>query len=144
MTLRALVLPILLVFVTPTARVRSQKPDVAGFFSNMYASSRTGDIGGATIFISWAKVHNGLEERYYAFVQTAEGVPSEPVLAPVSVTGTALPLHSRTGSTRISVPLRVGSRRMPLLEVSAMDGDSGFRGWSSRAHRREGGSVSSR
>src|SRR2546426_12809601 len=90
MTLRALVLPILLVFVTPTARVRSQKPDVAGFFSDMYASSRTGDIGGATIFISWAKVHNGLEERYYAFVQTAQGAPSEPGLAPVSVAGASL------------------------------------------------------
>src|SRR5437867_6091257 len=72
MTLRALMLPILLVFVAPAARVRSQKPDVAGFFTNMYASSRTGDIGGATIFISWAKVHNGLEERYRSEEHTSE------------------------------------------------------------------------
>ena len=106
MTLRALVLPILLVFVTPTARVRSQKPDVPGFFSNMYASSRTGDIGGATIFISWAKVHNGLEERYYAFVQTAEGVPSEPVLAPVSVTGDSITIAFTDGPYKDISPFK--------------------------------------
>src|SRR5206468_1136385 len=107
MTLRALVLPILLVFVAPTARVRSQKPDVAGFFSNMYASSRTGDIGGATIFISWAKVHNGLEERYYAFVQTAEGVPSEPVLA---MTIRA----SRNPHPLLKLPVRASAVILPL------------------------------
>ena len=39
MTLRALLLPIVLVITSVTASVRSQKADVTGFFSNMYYSS---------------------------------------------------------------------------------------------------------
>ena len=106
MTLRALLLPILLVITSPAASVRSQKPDVTGFFSNMYASSSTGDVGGATIFISWAKVHNGLEERYYAFVQTAEGVPTEPVLAPVSVVGDSIAISFTDGRYKDLSPFK--------------------------------------
>src|SRR5689334_1600184 len=90
MTLRPLLLPIVLVITSPTAGARSQEPDVTGFFSNMYVSSSTGDVGGATIFISSASVHNGMEERYYAFVQTAEGAPTQPVLAPVSAVGDSI------------------------------------------------------
>ena len=106
MTLRALLLPILLVITSPAASVRLQKPDVTGFFSNMYASSSTGDVGGATIFISWAKVHNGLEERYYAFVQTAEGVPTEPVLAPVSVVGDSIAISFTDGRYKDLSPFK--------------------------------------
>src|SRR2546423_12850546 len=125
MTLRALVLPILLVFVTPTARVRSQKPDVTGFFSNMYASSRTGDIGCATSYIPWAKVHNVLEERYYAFVQTAEGVPSEPVLAHVSVTGDSIAIVFTDGPYKDISPLK-GRITADALTVS-FSNEWGFR-----------------
>ena len=106
MTLRALVLPILLVITSGTASVASQNPGVTGFFSNMYVSSRTGDVGGATIFISWAKVHNGLEERYYAFVQTAEGVPTEPVLAPVSVVGDSIAISFTDGRYKDLSPFK--------------------------------------
>ena len=106
MTLRALLVPILLVMTSPTASVRSEKPDVTGFFSNMYVSSSTGDVGGATIFISSASVHNGLEERYYAFVQTAEGVPTEPVLAPVSVVGDSITISFTDGQYKDISPFK--------------------------------------
>lgn len=80
----------LLGLVFPTAGLCLQHAEVTGFFSNMHVGSTTGDVGGATIFISQATVKNGLEERYYAFVQTAEGAPTEPVLAPVSVKGDSI------------------------------------------------------
>ena len=124
MTLRTLVLPILLGSVFPAA-VCSQQADVSGFFSNMYASSITGDIGGATIFISRAKVKNELEERYYAFVQTAEGAPTQPVLAPVSVDGDSITIAFTDGQYKDISPFR--GRVTPDALIGSFSNGWGFR-----------------
>jgi hypothetical protein len=122
---RTLELPMLLSVVFPTVAVCSQQADISGFFSNMYASSTTGDIGGATIFISRAEVNNGLEERYYAFVQTAEGVPTEPVLAPVSVNRDSITIAFTDGQYKDISPFR--GRVTPDALIGSFSNGWGFR-----------------
>ena len=68
---------------TPT----EQRPRVTGFFSDLALSQQTGDLGGTEIFISYAQVNSGLDERYYAYIQLAEGVPMTPHLVPAHVEG---------------------------------------------------------
>jgi len=95
-TAKTFVLLMVLDAFFPTARVCAQQGGVTGFFSDMYVSSKTGDIGGATIFISYAGGETGIQ--YYAFVQTAEGVPSKPTLAPVTVDGDSITINFTDGS----------------------------------------------
>ena len=125
MLLRTLVLPMLLGIVFPAAGFSLQHAEVTGFFSNMYASSQTGDVGGATIFISRAEVNNGLEERYYAFVQTAEGVPTEPVLAPVSVKGDSITIAFTDARYKDISPFR--GRVTPDALIGSFSNGWGFR-----------------
>jgi hypothetical protein len=118
-------LAMLLGIVFPPAAVCSQQADISGFFSNMYASSITGDIGGATIFISRAKVKTEFEERYFAFVQTAEGAPSEPVLAPVSVDGDSITITFTDGQYKDISPFK--GRVTPEALIGNFSNGWGFR-----------------
>ena len=75
---------LVLLVIGSSVSASRQARRVTGFFTDFTYNSE-GDIGGAEVFISYALVNNGLNERYYAYVQIAEGVPLAPQLVPVTV-----------------------------------------------------------
>jgi len=99
---KSLVLAPVLVGLAWSIGRSSQPQRVTGFFSDFAYSEKTGDVGGAEIFISYALVNNGLESRHYAYVQIAEGGPGEPQLVPVAVQGSRITFSLRRPYDAIS------------------------------------------
>lgn len=97
--IRALLLG--LVLATPLATPAVQKKKTAkparvqltGIFSSLKYGAESGDVGGMEIFIMLV----GTSE-YRATVQIAEGVPGEPSLVPVTVTGNTIEFSFPEGS----------------------------------------------
>ncbi|SRR5258706_8359959 len=90
MPTRSLPFAFLILFLVSSSGSPSQRPRVTGFFSDFRYGGESGDVNGAEILISYALINNGLDERNYAYVQIAEGVPLQPQLVPVTVDGSRI------------------------------------------------------
>lgn len=66
---------------------------ITGIYSDLRYGEISGDIGGTEIFIMLAQ-----SSPYMATVQIAEGVPTDPVLVPVKVTGNDIEFSFPAGS----------------------------------------------
>lgn len=66
---------------------------ITGIYSDLHYGEISGDIGGTEIFIMLAE-----SSPYMATVQIAQGVPTDPVLVPVKVTGNDIEFSFPAGS----------------------------------------------
>ena len=100
-------------------------PLIPGLYENFRYVEDAGDVVGMGVFIVWSST--GLHSNFNALVQTAEGMPGEPALTPVTVRGSHVefwvpqgelpPLFFRGDVSKTSLVGTLGDEKVKLKRV---------------------------